>query len=145
MPYPKLLHQVAIISHDEKKVSSSEAHRLIHTSPLYNNRPQRAKDNLKLLLDAFYAHDWASAYAISWREFQDMHSLFSTSNPPFTYMTDASTELLSKVQKLWQQCEDGPIVTMDAGPNVHLLYRPDQAQLAQEFKLKYLVGNYDIL
>ena len=40
---------------------------------------------------------------------------------------------------------DGPLVTMDAGPNIHLLYRPDQAELARQFKSDYLVGNYDVL
>ncbi len=35
--------------------------------------------------------------------------------------------------------------TMDAGPNIHLLYRPDQAMLAQQFKQDNLVGNYDVI
>ena len=34
---------------------------------------------------------------------------------------------------------------MDAGPNIHILYRPDQADQALRFKKDYLVGNYDVL
>ena len=74
-----------------------------------------------------------------------MHALFTTCNDPFNYMTTASNKLLRELQDLWQRENDGPIVTMDAGPNVHLLYRPDQADMARQFKQDFLIGNYDVL
>ena len=145
LPYNQLLHSVIVISHAEKKVSSSEAHQRIRTSKLYPTRGQRAEENLKTLLNAFDAHDWKSAYAVCWREFQDLHSLFSTSAAPFSYMTDQSNAALVSLHELWQREGDGPLVTMDAGPNIHILYRPDQAEMAQKFKQNYLIGNYDVL
>ncbi len=36
-------------------------------------------------------------------------------------MTQKSNEALQALQALWQREGDGPIVTMDAGPNIHLL------------------------
>ena len=74
-----------------------------------------------------------------------MHHLFSTCDQPFSYMTDKSNAALSSVQDLWQRNGDGPIVTMDAGPNIHLLYRMDQGEMAMQFKKDYLTGNYDLL
>ncbi|MDP1603056.1 MAG: diphosphomevalonate decarboxylase [Legionella sp.] len=145
LPYPQLLHQVVIISHEEKHVSSSEAHRRVKTSPLFHTRSRRASENLSLLLAAFRAEDWQSAYQICWREFQDMHHLFTSCDEPFTYMTDATHHVLKQLQNLWQHNNDGPIVTMDAGPNIHLLYRPSQADMAQQFKQDHLVGNHDVL
>lgn len=144
LPYEKLLHQVVIISHDEKEVSSSEAHQRVRTSTQFESRSLRAQKNLKLLLQAFEAKDWQSAYQICWNEFQDMHKLFSTSNPSFSYLTNECQIVLNKVQDLWESEGDGPIVTMDAGPNIHLLYRPEQTNLAHRFKQQHLVGNYDI-
>jgi len=141
----KLHHQVVIISHAEKKVSSGMAHQQVKTSPLYASRPERARENLKLLLQAMNASDWASAFQITWREFQDMHQLFSSSTPSFSYMTPASQALLATIQDFWHHHGDGPLVTMDAGPNIHLLYREDQQQLAQQFKVDHLIGNYDVL
>lgn len=143
--YPQLIHQVIVISHDEKDVSSSEAHLRIVTSKQYPTRPQRAEQNLKTLLNAFEAHDWKSAYEVCWREFHDLHSLFSTSSTPFSYITEQSNAALTALKDLWQREGDGPIVTMDAGPNIHILYRPDQADMAQKFKSDYLIGNYDVL
>lgn len=145
LPYPQLIHQVIIISHDEKHISSSEAHLRVKSSHSYTTRSQRANDNLKTLLSAMREKDWPSIYHICWLEFQDMHNLFSTSNPPFHYVTETTNEALRTLQNLWRDKGDGPIVTMDAGPNIHLLYRPDQADLALHFKQDFLIGNYDVL
>ncbi|MCX7118197.1 MAG: diphosphomevalonate decarboxylase [Legionellales bacterium] len=144
IPYKKLLHQVIIISRDEKKVSSREAHLRVMTSPNYPTRNLRAQQNLKALLHALKSEDWKSAYHISWQEFQDLHSLFSTSAEPFSYMTSQSQELLTHLQNVWKNEGDGPIITMDAGPNIHVLYRPDQADMARRFKQDHLIGNYDV-
>lgn len=145
LPYSQLQHQVIVISHSEKQVPSSEAHQRVQSSHGYPSRLERANENLKSLFSALREKDWASSYQICWHEFQDMHNLFATSNPPFHYITEKSNEALNSLQDLWQREGDGPIVTMDAGPNIHLLYRPDQAELALQFKRDYLVGNYDVL
>ncbi len=145
LPYQQLLHQVIVISHDEKTVSSSEAHLRICTSKLYKARPQRAKENLKVLFDAFEARNWKDAYHVCWREFQDLHMLFSSCTSPFAYITEKTSAALITLQELWQREGDGPLVTMDAGPNIHLLYRQEQADMALKFKQDYLIGNYDVI
>lgn len=143
--YQNLLHQVVVISHDEKKVSSSDAHMRIRTSKFYDIRQEQAENNLKSLLSAFEEKDWTSAYQVCWREFHEMHKLFTTCDAPFTYMEDDTKKALNLLQALWEEKGDGPIVTMDAGPNIHLLYREDQSELANEFRKKHLLGNYDLI
>lgn len=144
-PYHHLIHQVIVISHDEKKVSSSEAHKRVKSSSNYSTRSQRAIENLKVLTQALEAQDWSSAFHVCWREFQDMHLLFSTCNEPFSYMTENTQAVLKILRQFWDKHGDGPIVTMDAGPNIHLLYRADQQDMAKQFKQDYLIGNYDVL
>jgi len=145
LPYQDLIHQVVVISHEEKATPSSEAHKRVKTSPLYAERAKAAEEHLKLLLDALREQKWETAYRLCWREFQDMHRLFTTSVPAFSYQTKASLEVLDTLQRLWDTKGDGPIVTMDAGPNIHLLYRQDQADLANQIKREYFVGNFDVL
>jgi diphosphomevalonate decarboxylase len=145
LPYTQLIHQVIIINHAEKSVSSSEAHERIKSSTFYETRSARAKENLRVLLDALQNQDWRTSYEVCWREFHDMHQLFATCDKPFVYMAPDSTKVLNILQNFWQEHGDGPIVTMDAGPNIHLLYRLDQEEMARQFKLDYLVGNYDVL
>jgi diphosphomevalonate decarboxylase len=145
LPYKDLLHQVIVISHDEKSVPSSEAHMRIKSSGHYTARSQRATENLKVLRQALETKDWPSAYQICWHEFQDMHQLFTSCKQPFSYMTEKCREALRSLQDLWNHTGDGPIVTMDAGPNIHLLYRSDQATMALQFQHDRLIGNYDVL
>ena len=66
-----------------------------------------------------------------------MHDLFHTSDPPFRYRTAGSERIVRDCADLWATERDGPIVTMDAGPNVHLLFRQDQQGLLARLHERY--------
>lgn len=137
-----LFHQVVIVEAQKKKVSSSEAHRRVANSELFKGRTERAEKRLSQLLEAFRQmsdapadkSSWVDAFEICWAEFWDMHALFETSSPPFGYMEPGSLEALQKLRQIWSENGDGPLVTMDAGANIHLLYRADQKELAAQIK-----------
>jgi diphosphomevalonate decarboxylase len=140
-----LIHMVVMVSDGVKKVSSSKAHEMVKTSALLRGRAERAQERYNRLTAAITASpvQWKTMYELSWADFWDMHALFETSEPAFGYMTAESLEVTNKARALWEQTGDGPIVTMDAGPNVHLLWRPDQKVAAQEFKKE--ISNFKIL
>ncbi|MCB0361498.1 MAG: diphosphomevalonate decarboxylase, partial [Bdellovibrionales bacterium] len=129
-----LLHQVVVVESGKKSVSSSEAHRRVPSSALFKGRPERAEARLKSLIQVIAESDWRHGFEICWSEFWDMHALFETSFPSFGYMKPASLAVLELIRKEWEVNQDGPWVTMDAGANVHLLYREDQKNLAQNLK-----------
>lgn len=131
LPYPDLHHQVVIVEDGKKTVSSSEAHKLVAGSSLFPGRVERAEKRLQELVSSLRAQDWQRSFEITWAEFWDMHALFATCAPPFMYMTAGSQQVLTEVLAYWQQEKDGPLVTMDAGANIHLLWRADQKQKAQ--------------
>lgn len=145
LPYPKLIHQAIIISASEKEISSSLAHKLVQSSPQFATRAQRARNNLDALVSAFNAQNWRLVYEICWQEFHDMHQLFSSCQTPFCYITDESQKVLNQLEQLWKKEDDGPIVTMDAGPNIHLLWRQDQIKLAKKFTDTQLLGQFNVL
>lgn len=144
LPYSELIHHAVIVDHDQKAVSSSLAHQRVTSSPHFADRAKQTEHRLKALLDALNKQDWQRCYQLAWDEFTEMHQLFETAAEPFAYMTDQSKKVLDDLQHYWNSYNDGPIVTMDAGPNVHLLFRPDQADLAVEMKQKFL-NNYDVI
>lgn len=129
-PVKDLWHQVVVVESGKKMVSSSEAHLRVAQSSLFVNRPQRAEQRLADLMQSFRDQDWQKSYQITWEEFWDMHALFETSRPSFGYMQPLTLEVLNFLRDLWTQEKDGPLVTMDAGANIHLLYRPEQKALA---------------
>lgn len=130
LPYKKLLHQVVIVEAAKKEISSSEAHKLVAQSSLFPGRVERVEKRLLELRQALELQNWKASFEIVWAEFWDMHALFATSTPPFLYMTAGSMKVLEGALQLWKTEEDGPLVTMDAGANVHFLWREDQKEMA---------------
>lgn len=145
LPYTSLHHRVIVLSGEEKKVSSSAAHLRVKSSPDYAERSARANARLEKLLHALRTQDWGFAKILVWEEFMDMHSLFHTAEEPFSYMTSECKTLLKALEKFWEQEGDGPLVTMDAGPNIHLLYRPESQELAKKFEHDTLTGRFHVL
>lgn len=143
LPYQNLFHNVVLISSLKKSVSSSQAHLNIKTSLLNQGRAQRAKERLKHLKMALESRDWPSVFEVTWAEFWDMHALFETSDPSFGYMLGGSLEVLNRVRSFWRENKDGPLVTMDAGPNIHLLYREDQREI--QSRLSQQLQGYPLL
>jgi diphosphomevalonate decarboxylase len=129
LPLANLKHAVFLAKEDKKSVSSSEAHKRVTTSLLFRGRIERAEERLKNLIEALRSRNWLEACAITQAEFWDMHALFETAHPAFHYMNPASLAAIEAVRAIWQEMDDGPMVTMDAGPNLHLLFRADQEKV----------------
>lgn len=147
LPSGQDIRHLAIVVDDTKKaVSSSEAHTRVTSSLLFKGRVERAQERLRLLLDQLSrakghdgVHAWNRAANLVWAESWDMHALFETSDPPFGYYTPGSVAVLNTVRGLSDRYQADaqanarifrqPIVTMDAGPNVHvLLWSHDHAE-----------------
>ena len=132
--FPKWIHIVVLVSKEKKSIPSSKAHKIVLTSPLYKSRPQRAKKHLSYFLKGLEHKDWKQLYRTTQAEFHDMMDLFHTSSPSFSYLTKNTITVLNIINKLWSENNDGPLVTMDAGPHVHLIWRQDQKHLMLKSK-----------
>jgi len=111
----------------------------VQNSLLMEGRPTRAQSRFAELKGELQSNkpSWKQIYELSWADFWDMHALFETSGPPFGYMKEESLQILSAVRNLWETMQDGPVATMDAGANVHLLWRADQEIVAMEFEREH--------
>lgn len=125
-----LEHQLVLVDATAKEVSSSEAHRIVQSSLLMKGRPERAQLRCKKLIDALKNDQWDSAFQICWEEFWDMHALFETCQSPFGYMLPKTLEILRNVRQFWKKNGNGPIATVDAGANVHLLWKKNAKKTA---------------
>lgn len=124
--FGNLIHQVVVVNDKVKAVSSSDAHKRVTSSLLFGGRPHRADVRAADFVRALTFDKWEEAFEIAWAEFWDMHALFETSSPAFGYMTGGTLDVLGFVRdQFWRKDGMGPLVTMDAGPNVHLLFPND--------------------
>jgi diphosphomevalonate decarboxylase len=137
LPLKNLKHMVILCDENIKKVSSSQAHLKVLTSDLFSGRIQRAEkrfaDLVEILNTTITTESWKKAFHIVWNEFWDMHNLFHTSSPPFMYINGNAQFCLEQILQLWES-GSGPLVTMDAGSNIHLLFKADQSALYHQYQ-----------
>lgn len=119
---PPLADLVLVVDGSPKLVGSSEAHQRVRSSPLWKGRIERARGRLELLKGILERGDFEGFSRLCLEEALDMHELFHTSEPPFSYFKPATRELLSWLGDT-RQCA----ITLDAGPNLHLLVPVERA------------------
>lgn len=124
---PKMAHFVLLVSDRQKEVSSSQAHSRIKTSPLWEKRPERVAQRLVKMKAAIAAGDLPTVSQIAWSESWEMHSLFHTCAEPFSYWEPASIRALQMLSPFMKEANP-PIVTLDAGPNIHVIVEATQRQ-----------------
>lgn len=139
---PELRDFVLLFHDGPKAVSSSEAHKRVQTSPLINGRAERANERTEAAEKAIGKGDFETVADIAWADLWEMHSMFHTSNPPFTYFEADTMAALKFVENEWQRNGKKIIATIDAGPNVHLLVDEKDAdalrEQLQENRFKFL-------
>ena len=140
---PEMAHFVILISRAAKKVGSSEAHSRVNTSPLWLERPQRAEERSLQLRQFLHDGNIPKVAELAWREAWEMHSLFHTAAQPFTYWEPATLAGLQWLAPFVTSAKP-PIVTLDAGPNIHILVEKSSRQEWQK-RLQEGFPGYTIL
>ena len=99
LPFTRLIHHLVIINNKQKKVSSSHAHECVQTSLFFKDRANRARQRLSDLLIALKNKNWKQCFQISFDEFQDLHQLYETANPPIYYKEKTSDQVIQIAHK----------------------------------------------
>ncbi|MEN8120019.1 MAG: diphosphomevalonate decarboxylase [Bacteroidota bacterium] len=130
---------VLIISKQAKKVSSTAGHELMDGNPFASKRFIQAKDNLKRLLSALKLGDEESFIEIVENEALTLHALMMSSNPGFILMQPNTLKVIEKIREFRQNTGVKLCFTLDAGPNVHLLYSDNDTDEVEKFIKNELV------
>lgn len=131
---PPLSDLVVVVSGGKKEVGSSEAHRRVLTSPHWSGRVARAEARYHLLLPAIVRGDFSAFAELARADSDDMHDLFETSVPSFGYRTAATREVIDYLPQVGSPYA----VTLDAGPNVHVIV----PQATESFWKQRLVARF---
>ncbi len=122
----KDLHDdILIVSRAEKTVSSRAGHALMEGNPFAAPRYEQARARFSTLLDAMRVGDLEVFGKIAEDEALTLHALMMSSNPSFTLLRPASLSIIEKVRQYRADTGNQVYFTLDAGPNVHLLYPGD--------------------
>jgi diphosphomevalonate decarboxylase len=113
---------ILIVDSDEKIVSSSAGHSLMTNHPFAERRFKLARSNLTKLLHAIKVGDMNTFMEIVEEEALMLHALMMTSSPCFILLKPNSLLLIEKIKNFRAQSGVPVCFTIDAGPNIHLLY-----------------------
>jgi diphosphomevalonate decarboxylase len=117
-----LQDSILIVNEKEKAVSSRAGHALMNNHPMAKQRYINAEVRMKDLLSALTKGDWDLFCNTVEIEALELHALMMTSNPSYILMKPGTLEIIERVRRFRSETKIPLCFTLDAGPNVHLLY-----------------------
>jgi len=128
--FQKLNDAILITSSAKKQVSSSQGHDLMIQHPFAEARYEQAGKNLKKLIQSLEKGDEEKLIEVLENEALSLHSLMMSSNPGFTLLNSSTWQIIEKVKQFRIAKNLMLTFTLDAGPNVHLIYKAkDKAEI----------------
>jgi diphosphomevalonate decarboxylase len=147
LPFADYLHPevrnfqdtILIVSRAEKQISSRAGHALMNNNPYADIRYEQAKQNVSSMLAALQTGDMAQIIAIAEAEALALHALMMTSSPSYTLIRPNTLHIIEKIRQLRHDTQLPLCFTLDAGPNVHVLYPEQVASQVMPFIQSELV------
>lgn len=124
---------ILIISAGIKAVSSRAGHALMDGNPFAGERYRQANKNTGELLHALHTADLEAFVKITEAEALQLHALMMTSEPSFILMQPNTLEAIARIRAFRHDTGIPVCFTLDAGPNVHLLYPGEYREAVTEF------------
>ncbi len=141
-PVFKTYHDsILIVSSKEKSVSSRAGHSLMDNHPMAESRYATARKNTEDLLTILKQGDLEGFIRITESEANQLHDLMSTSTPSYTLKEPNTIRIIDEILNFRKDTELPVCYTLDAGPNVHLLY-PDSCSKEVHTFIEENLKNY---
>ena len=135
---------ILIVSDAKKTVSSRAGHALMNGNPYAESRYAVAKNNIENLLKALKTGDLETFIHITESEAMQLHALMMCSDPSYILMKPNTLRIINTLFEFRQETDIPVCFTLDAGPNVHILYPDQHAEMVERFIMdeleQYCVG-----
>ena len=133
-PVFKTYHDSILIVSDAKKAVSSRAgHALMDTNPYADVRYDQARQHTRALLEVLKAGDLEAFCRITEAEALQLHALMMCSEPSFILIKPNTLRIINTLYEFRKETDIPVCFTLDAGPNVHILYPDRDAELVERF------------
>lgn len=132
---------ILVVSSREKSVSSRAGHALMENHPYSAQRFELARKNLLSISNAISTGDFDTFAEIAESEALGLHALMMTSMPSYFLLEPDTVILVNEIRRFRRETGIPVCFTLDAGPNVHLLY-PGSFELKVKSWIKEELVNY---
>lgn len=120
--FSNLFDSILVVDSGKKLVSSSEGHRLMNDHPAREERIRQAHRNFTGLAEVLESGDFKRFAIIAEEEATSIHRLMETSESPYSLLKPATLEIIGRIQTFRETSGLPVCFTLDAGPNVHVIY-----------------------
>ena len=124
---------ILIVDQGIKAVSSSQGHKLMAGHPYAEQRFKYANKNFAALLKALKKGDHASFIRIVENEALGLHALMMSSRMGYILVKPGTLSIIHRIRAFREYSCTPICYTLDAGPNVHLIYRSRDTAEVEEF------------
>lgn len=124
---------ILITSSKEKPVSSSEGHSMMNNHPFKEARTKQSVDNLDQMRKALREGNFDSFTEVTENEALTLHALMLSSKPGYILLNDQTVLIIEKIRNFRKKNKTKITFTLDAGPNVHVLYPPSEKEETRKF------------
>lgn len=133
-----------VLSSKVKKVLSREGmKRTVDTSAFYSSWVDSIPNDLSNIKDGIKNKDFEKVGEIAEANCLKMHATTLAANPPFSYWHDTTLAVMQSVQKM-RESGLPAYFTIDAGPNVKVLYLPEDEETIKS-TLREIPGVDDVI
>ncbi len=139
--FTSLRDTILIVNNKEKTVSSSEGHNRMIGHPFADARIKQAKKNTADLLEAIKTGNKKKFIRIVENEALTLHALMMTSDEGFMLMHPETVRIINRIQELRKETGLDICFTLDAGPNIHLIYFEDQIEQVNKLIVEDILKN----
>lgn len=147
VPFSEQLHDVyknfhddiLIASKSEKSVSSRAGHALMEGNDYAAPRYQQANARMKRLVEVLKNGDVETFGTIAENEALTLHALMMTSDPSYILMRPNSLKMIELIRQYRAETKQPIYFSLDAGPNLHVLYPEEIIHDARVFIEEQLV------
>lgn len=124
---------VVLTDQSEKFISSIDAMQLSkRSSPFFTQRGVQSNKNISQLKQAIEDHDFSLLGKISQQEANNLHAVINTTGLGLYYWNPTSLAIMKYVNVIREEYEIPCYYTIDAGPQIKILMKSDQANAVQE-------------
>lgn len=146
-PLPGKIHETFFHMHDSifivesgnKALSSSKGHERMKDHPYKDARIQQAIENFGAMKETLENGNFNRFAEITEEEAMSLHGLMLSSKRGFFLLNDTTLAIINKIRE-YREKEKQPVAfTLDAGPNVHILYPSAAKGYVRQFIDKELI------
>lgn len=131
--FSQMQDAVLIISAEEKSISSRAGHELMNNHPYLKGRIDQANRHFDQIINAMMTGDFDSFGKILENEALSLHALMMSCENSFTLLGANSLKAIEKVRAFRKETKLPLYFTIDAGPNIHLIYPKHEEAAVKKF------------